>query len=481
MNKKFKYLFKNTGLLFISNFSSKILVFLLVPLYTAVLSTEEFGTYDLLYTTVELLLPILGLNITASIMRFSLGAEKERQKQVFSVGVKYVSISVLLLLALSVVAFRLPLTQKVAAYQVPFILMFASISAYQLTSQFTRGLDDVKGLAIAGVLGTVTTIGLNLLFLLRFRMGIMGYFYANIMSQTVSAGFMFVRNKMWRYINGPRNLLRPSRYEGQMLRYCIPLIITSLSWYINCAADRYAVTWFYGLEANGVYSVAYKIPAILNAFQVIFIQAWQLSAIKEFDSQDKDGFYSKTYQGCHMLMLILTSCLVLGSRILSRILFSKDFYEAWHYVPTLLLYVMFNTLSGTVGGIFTAVKDVGSLSVSAVASTLCNVALNMTLVPLLGPEGAAIATVASSVVLWGMRMLQSRRHIRLQVNFRKQLLECGILFLQVAALTLIESLWGYGLQILFLGLLCAMNWKGIWGMIPKKGRPAAPEKRSDLE
>lgn len=42
--KKYKYLFKNVGLLTISNFGSKILSFLLVPLYTSLLTTGEYGT-----------------------------------------------------------------------------------------------------------------------------------------------------------------------------------------------------------------------------------------------------------------------------------------------------------------------------------------------------------------------------------------------------------------------------------------------------
>ncbi|HAQ8217931.1 TPA: oligosaccharide flippase family protein, partial [Enterococcus faecium] len=52
---KTKYLIKNMGILTISNFSSKILVFLLVPLYTSVLSTTEYGTYDLTISTATLL------------------------------------------------------------------------------------------------------------------------------------------------------------------------------------------------------------------------------------------------------------------------------------------------------------------------------------------------------------------------------------------------------------------------------------------
>ena len=70
--KGYKYLFKNIGLLTISQFGTKILVFLLVPLYTSVLSTSEYGTYDLFVTTINLLVPIVTLNLSDAVLLFNI-------------------------------------------------------------------------------------------------------------------------------------------------------------------------------------------------------------------------------------------------------------------------------------------------------------------------------------------------------------------------------------------------------------------------
>lgn len=66
---KYKYLAKNIGLLAVSNFTTKILTFFLVPLYTAVLSTTDYGIYDLFFTTIGVLLPIVTLNIQEGVLR----------------------------------------------------------------------------------------------------------------------------------------------------------------------------------------------------------------------------------------------------------------------------------------------------------------------------------------------------------------------------------------------------------------------------
>ena len=76
-----------------------------------------------------------------------------------------------------------------------------------------------------------------------------------------------------------------------MIAYSAPLVLNAIGWWVNSASDRYVVTWLCGLAVNGIYSVGYKIPSIINVFQTIFNQAWFLSAVKEFDPQDKDGFF----------------------------------------------------------------------------------------------------------------------------------------------------------------------------------------------
>lgn len=84
---KYKYLFKNIGLLTLSNFATKLLSFFLVPLYTSVLTMGQYGTYDLFNTTIGVLIPILTLNILDAILRF--GMDKAYDKDaIVTLGTK---------------------------------------------------------------------------------------------------------------------------------------------------------------------------------------------------------------------------------------------------------------------------------------------------------------------------------------------------------------------------------------------------------
>ena len=460
MNGRFGYLLKNMGLLFVGSFSSKILVFLLVPLYTSVLSTEEYGSYDLLHTTMQMLLPILSLNVIDGVMRFTIGETFDNRREAFTAGIKYIVISFLLTLVGTVGAALIFPNSVVDAYKLPFVLMFAAYALYQLVMQFARGLDDVSGISIAGIISTVVMLLLNIYFLLMLRWGLMGYFYAHILGLVVPTVFLFIRSKMHRYIDF-KGMFRAPTHEKEMLRYCAPLMFTTLSWYINSAAGRYVVTWFCGMSVNGIYSVAYKIPSILNAVQSIFIQAWQLSAIKEFGSREGEGFYRQTYQGCQTIMIVLCSSLIMFTRVAAKILFAKEFYQAWVFVPVLLIYIVFNTLSGTIGGVFSATKDSAAFTKSAVAGALANIVLNFPLVYWWGAQGAAIATLISSVVIWAMRMHYSRKHINLHLNHAKYFTEYGLLLAQAILMITVQGVVGYVLQGVLWLTLIAMNLKEV--------------------
>ena len=80
--------------------------------------------------------------------------------------------------------------------------------------------------------------------------------------------------------------------KKEMVAYSVPMGLGNIGWWINNVSDRYIVTWICGLAANGVYSVAYKIPSLLSMFQQIFNQAsmnmWGLTP--EFLDVLEEGF-----------------------------------------------------------------------------------------------------------------------------------------------------------------------------------------------
>lgn len=435
MSQRSKYLFKNLRILTISNFSSKLLVFLLVPLYTSVLSTTEYGTYDLVVSTVTLLFPILTVNIIDAVMRFSMEKFCANEEIAF-IGLKYIVFSVAIIILGLLVTYWFDLFPNLNGLRIYIFLYYFSFVLNQYFVQLAKGLERVKDMGIAGVISTVVMLATNIFFLLVLKKGLAGFFAANILAQAIPVFYYFIRLRFW-------HMLKPvgkhSHLEKEMLVYCVPLICTVLGWWVNSTADKYIVAFMCGVAANGILSVSYKIPSIISTLQGIFIQAWQISAIKEYGEENASSFYGRTFTYLNVIMSISCASLIILSKPLAHILYVNEFYQAWQYVPFLLISSVLNCASGFVGPILSAKKDSKSMALSAIYGACANIVLNVVLIYIIGIQGATIATMISSYFIYFFRMRAVNDELFVKEYWRV-LVTWGLLCVQ-AILEVYTQIW----------------------------------------
>lgn len=401
MNERGKNLLQNTAILTISNFATKILIFFLIPLYTGVLTTSEYGTYDFVTSTVSLIFPILTVNIIDAVMRFSM-EERCSKDDIGRIGVKYVARSVLIvLLCLSIIRI-FGLLSDVHEYFIYIFFYYLTSSTYNFLVQYAKGCEQVKDMGIAGVLITICTIIFNITFLVVFHLGLSGFFMASILAEAVASIYFMIRLKLWERVRLGRN---NKALEKEMLIYCVPLIATALSWWINSTLDKYVVVYMCGIAANGLLAISYKLPNIINMLQNIFTQAWQISAVKEYGKDETAIFYGSTFNIINTLMCAACACIILFTRPLAHLLFANEFYDAWRFVPFLLMSSVINCASGLLGPILCASKNSKAMMWSAVIGAGANIGLNFLLVWLVGIQGATIATVLSSFIIYFVRKI----------------------------------------------------------------------------
>ena len=426
--EKYKYFLKNIGLMTLSNFASKILAFLLVPLYTSVLSTAEYGLYDIYTTTAFLLAPLLSGAVSQAALRFSMDSSEDRS-QVFSEAIRAffkASFVVIAAVALNSYLNLIPLFNE---YPIYFILYYVFCLLSDILLSFARGVDKIFDVAVSGIISSVVIIALNVLLLLVFPLGVAGYFIANISAFIAVSLYLFLRLNLWRYITLSRN----KALRNEMGNYSRPLIFDQIAWWINNVSDRYVVTWICGAAANGIYSVAFKIPSILNVFQSIFNQAWTLSAVKEINEKSGE-FYSKIYSIYNCGLVLLCSFLLVGDKLVARILYANDFYQAWQYAPLLTISVVFSCLCGVFEGIFAAAKETKILATTTIVGAIINIAMNLVLVNCFGPMGAAFSTMVSYGLVWFARLRKASSIVDLSINLNRDLVSYCILFVQALIL-----------------------------------------------
>ena len=425
--EKYRYLSKNILLFSISSFGTKLLSFFLVPVYTNFLSVSEYGIIDMVVTTVNLLVPIFTFNISEGVMRFTMNDKKDTRY--LSYGIYVImkgSIILGIFLLFGFLCFK-------TEYLIWVFLLFFINSMYICIQNYLRATDQISSMVTASIMNSLIMLVLNILLIAILKINIIGYFMAMFSGMLAAVLYMCGRDKICSCVT--YKIANRQEIRDECLRYCIPTIFTSLAWWINSSLDRYFVTGICGVSQNGIYSVSYKIPTVLGVFQNIFMQAWTLSAITEFDKDDKDGFFAKTYKMYNSMMIIVCSVIIVVNIPLSKFLYANEFFKAWKCVPVLLASTLFSALGGYIGGIFSAVKDTKTSAFSTVISAVVNIILDIFLIPVAGILGAAVATFISYLVAWMVRMVVLRKYIHMKLDYKKNILAYLLIVFQVICAT----------------------------------------------
>lgn len=406
---RYKFLASNTALFFIGSFSSKFLVFLMMPIYTAALSTAEFGAAELMMQTANLLIPIASLGISNSIIRFGLDP-KYSKKTVFTTG------AVTLFSGFAILLCCYPILNRIDAVQkyIWFLYLYLLMSCLRtLVQQFARAKTYTRLYAFDGILATVFTIGLMYLLLVKFKLGAIGYIMAIIGADFLSTIFLSVMLSIWRYFDLSK---LNKKVTGEMLKYCLPLIPASIFWWVTSVSDRYFITYMVSEAANGIYTASAKIPSVIMLFSTIFTESWQISAVTESGEKHTNSFFANVFKAYQSVVFIGGAGLILLCKPIMSVLVDAKFMDAWQYVPVLIIAAIFSCFSGFLSSIYMVEKRGGLNLITMMAGAVANIGLNILLIPKMQAQGAAIATFLSYLLVFTLRAINTKKFININIS-----------------------------------------------------------------
>lgn len=421
---KYTTLISNTIIFALGTFGSKLLVFLLMPLYTSVLTTAEYGAMDVVVNVSNMLLPLVIVSINDGVIRFGMDRAYKR-RDVFSTGI-WVSLA-----GFGIFLIFWPAMKKIGMISdyTALIYLYVLAAALQgVSAQFVRAMGLVRLFAFNGILNTLSTVVFNVLFLVVMKWGMYGYVLSVILSNVASMIFLWIAARLYRYMRWWKGIDRDTVRE--MIIYSLPLIPATIMWSITNVSDRFFVTHYLGEAQNGIYSVAYKLPTIISVISAIFTQAWQLSAIGERESDDREQFYSNIFKSYQTIVFLAAGGILLLIKPLMHLLVSDSFFEAWQYTPLLVVSVVFSCFSSYFASFYMASKKNIMAMVTIFLGALLNVVLNYYLIPIYGLNGAAGATAASYIFIFVIRAIDTRRLFCIDLGLRKLLLNSLLLGLQ---------------------------------------------------
>lgn len=406
---RYTKLLSNTLILALGTFGSKFLVFFMMPLYTACLMPEEYSLADLISQTANLLIPFACAGMGEGIFRFAM-EEGEDKKSVFSSGLFVLLATSGIFLLLSPL---LSFYNMLDGYVWLVVLYVLAANLHSVVAQYIRAKGQMSLFSLGGIIGTALTVAFNLLFLLAFNMGVTGYVLSVIFGDVLVTVFLLLVSRVWRDVD-PRAIRRTKMWE--MLKYSVPMIPTTIFWWVTSVSDRFLLIEMQGSEINGLYAAAYKAPTLLTLFCTVFIEAWQFSAVLEKDEEERSTFFTRVFAGFQGLIFMAASALVLLSVPVTKILLADGYFESWRYIPPLALAMAYSALVTFLGSVYMVRKKSMYSFLTAAVGAAINIAFNLLLIPKYSAMGAAIATFISYFVVLLIRGVHTVRLVKFRVG-----------------------------------------------------------------
>lgn len=413
----------------VGSFGTKFLSFLIVPLYTYFILPADLGDYDLLTTTVSLVSPLLTLKISDATYRWIV---KDAENQVPYISATYkllVRNCLFCALFLATINFFIPIWN---CYY--FILILIGDRSLECLQKILRGLKNQKLFAISGIFHTAVMVGLNVVKVCYWKQGAVALLQSSAISLYATILFILMCEKRLRKVD-----FKPDykRQQHEMLRYSAPLVPSTLGWWIMSASDRYVIRWMLGSAANGIYSVAYKFPTILQTMFTMFNSAWTDMALAELDKGEKSEEYTKQlFQQLYKVSFGMVLVLIPFTKIFMQIVLNEQYKEASIYIGFLYLGTVFQGFSSFASIGYLQGKKTRGAATTSIYGAIINLVIDLIFIRFIGLFAASISTFLGFFAMWLTRMQDIKNVFPIKIEYR-----IFIPYLLAGILLAIATIW----------------------------------------
>lgn len=405
---KSKSLIEGMVIYAIGNFGTKILSFLIVPLYTYYISTEDMGVYDLLISTVNLLTPIITLQISDAAYRWMV--RENQSKDVYIRATLQVLIINCFLASILILFINCYATIPFCGY---FVLVLITSRALATMQKLLRGLNNQKVFAVSGIVYTVIFLFLNVVQICFFKRGVSSLFESAIIANIIALLFIFIIEPRMRINCFERPNVKLIR---EMLTFSAPLVPNQLNWWVINSSDRYIVNFFLGNSANGILAIAHKFPSMLQTVLNLFNTSWQDVSIAD-SAEDVGAYYTKVFRIYYKISFSMLWLLVPLTRIFIMLVMSTDYKVAADYVSFYYLGTIFQGFSSFYGVGYLRNKQTKRAFSTSIYGAVINAAINILFIKYIGLQAASISTFIGFLCMWLIRERQNKKELGITISW----------------------------------------------------------------
>jgi O-antigen/teichoic acid export membrane protein len=425
MFEKLKRLGAETAIYGVSTIVGRFLTFLLVPFYTNVLpSTSDYGIVATVYAYIAFLNVIYGYGMESAYFRYASAIEIGDVKQNFSTPFISLFLTSLVFSAF-LHLFSAPVGDLIgigSSYAVlvrysAWILFFDAVCLIPFAS--LRLQSRAKLFATVKIVNIVSNILLNVVLLLKFRLGVEGIFISGFASSALTFFILLpVIRKQFRF-NFHRDLFR------HLLRFGLPLIPAALSGIAIQVIDRPMLKALTNDSVVGIYQANYRLGIFMMLIVSMFDYAWRPFFLTSAKEENAREMFSRvmTYflVGASFVFLFFSFFIgdIVRIRVFGHYFIKPEYWSGLSIVPIVLCAYIFTGMNTVLVAGVHIEKKTHILPYTTGAGAIVNVVSNYLLIPPLGMLGAAYATLFSYMVMAGSLYVIVQRFYHVPYEYRR--------------------------------------------------------------
>ena len=377
----------------------KVIPLIMVPIVTHIMpTTDYYGISDLSNTVVHFGSAIAVMGMYDAMYRMFFEKDDEEYKKnvcstalVFTIFTSLVVF--LIMLGLKDVIAQYFFSDKQYAYVVYLSAMATLVGATNsIISAPTRMRNKRKVFLVTNTVSPLLSYAISVPLLLAGYYVIALPLAAVISGMTMEVAFGVINQQWFRLRRFDKKILK------QLLMIAIPLLPNFLIYWVFNSCDKLMITNMIGIGMSGIYSVGSKLGHASQLIYTAFAGGWQyfaFSTMKE-DNQVKSNSHIFEYLG--IISFVATAFICAGSYIIFKSLFKADYLCGYIVAPYLFLAPLLQMLFQVAANQFLVVKKTWPNLFILMSGAILNLIINYYLIPILGIEGASIATLLGYVV-----------------------------------------------------------------------------------
>ncbi|MHB1688158.1 MAG: lipopolysaccharide biosynthesis protein [Ignavibacteriaceae bacterium] len=423
----------------LGNFFIRSISFLLLPLYSNLISTKEFGNYSLLMSIYVLVSVIYQFGMQAALSKFYIAADTDSKKgKVFSTVINSVLISGVFFTTV-IFLFSGEISSAILGTQVysnlvclTFITLLADTIAY-FGLHLLKTKEEAKKVVILSSVSAISNLLLNIIFVYSMKEGVAGIFYAQLISSIILILLLIPLLKHDYDFHIELTMLKT------MFIFALPILISGLFSSAVDVSDRFIINNYLGKDLVGVYSFSYRVALVMNVFVISFRTAWVPHALNIYNQKKHAEVFGETLiklisvGGLILLLITLFTGYLFDFRIFGITLLNLQYQSGLVILPFILLGYLFNGLASFYSVYPLVSNKTYHFPIADGIGFVTNLILNLILIPNYGLVGAALATAIAFAASALYLFIISESKLKIDYRYRELISIVVILFVFLAA------------------------------------------------